>query len=114
MKKLNDEILADFIGVRVKNSSISQQWSFIFCDGYYPSISLMKFHKSWDWLKPIIDKIWKLRYESDLSKIERTRAEIDDQFGKILNTPIWADIRQVYKDCLTFVKWYNSVSDGSN
>ncbi len=59
-KKLNQVILADFIGKRLAKSTLEgteQQWTFPFCNGFYPSISTLKFDKDWNWLIPIYSKL---------------------------------------------------------
>lgn len=60
-KRDKDRLLANFVGTVTRTSLLNRdedqyQWSFPFCNGYYPSLDTMKFDKSWDWLIPVYSK----------------------------------------------------------
>lgn len=59
LEKAN-ELIADFIGERLKPSTLGpQQWKFPWCEGYFPSTRSMRFHESFDWVIPVYRKIQK-------------------------------------------------------
>lgn len=61
----------------------------------------MKFHSSWDWLIPIIDKITSMDKYSKY--IEYTSSMVYDG-GIFLNTKF---IENTFNDVVAYIKWYN-------
>ena len=65
-----------------------------------------KYHKSWDWLMPVVDKIDKLvpngrtfiEYTEDLWWVNLDKAWAESRVSKIDAT---------YKAVVEFIKWYN-------
>jgi len=53
-------------------------------------ISDMKFHSSWDWLMPVVEKIEPLS---------------SGEFS--LHDFVSADIKAIWASCVIFIKWYN-------
>lgn len=99
--KLKDELLADFIGERRKwdnSSSTAQQWNFIFCDGFYPTINTMKFHNDWQWMIPVCKKAKDVHYK--IANGPRLYREIELAL-------LTLDIQTVNKACLKFIEQYN-------
>ena len=75
--------------------------------------SVLKFHSSWDWLMPIVQKIEGLKnhyieivedsaYVYDVSKFD------DNQTDPVIITKGDTKIDAVYKAVVEFIKWYNS------
>ncbi|MEK6878930.1 MAG: hypothetical protein AABY22_04945 [Nanoarchaeota archaeon] len=58
-------------------------------------ISEMKYHSSWDWLKPVIDKIFQyaLAYP--------------DQIAPIRKTSVVVEIKSAHEIVFQFIQWYN-------
>lgn len=58
----NNEIIGDFIGKRLDNTSIGfpQQWKLPMCDGYFPSD--LAFDKKWERLIPAWYKFYALKF----------------------------------------------------
>ena len=63
-------------------------------------ISILKFHSSWDWLMPVVEKCYQLD-EYYIYKTETTRQFYDS--GIELKT----EITSVYNDVIDFLNWYN-------
>lgn len=55
----------------------------------------MKFHSSWDWLMPVVEKILNICQEND---------EMEKYYTITDAIP---DIESVWLACVEFVKWYN-------
>lgn len=59
-----------------------------------------KYHSSWDWLMPVIEKCLKIN-EENLDDWEKYYEAIDDSFYQI-------NIEQTFKEVLNFITWYNN------
>jgi hypothetical protein len=106
-----DELIADFIGKRLPKSSYcdGNQWTFKFCEGYYPTLKTMKFQTSWDWLMPVWIKI-----NTDVANWEGCylfmtqqgwwKKGVEHGFGM-------GDIDIAYDAVLKGIKWYNEYKD---
>jgi hypothetical protein len=67
------------------------------------------YHKSWDWLMPVVKKIWKIinTYDYDSEKYFHMTEEIfhpDYSLNEFMN----ADIKSVYNRVIEFIKWYKN------
>lgn len=60
------------------------------------TLESMHYHDSWDWLKPVVDKI------SDLWNNEGIYGG-----GLIWNLTIFASLEDTYKAVIEYIKWYN-------
>lgn len=73
-------------------------------------VPAMKYHKSWDWLMPVIDKIDSMMPEikmpRDLEALKNGTHEADN-YMDILSLPMATKIDEVYKETIKFIKWYN-------
>lgn len=93
----NNILIAKFIGRRGKINK-NLYWVNV------PSIKWvsdkeMKFHSSWDWLIPVINKI----YDSDwYYKWKETFGQFKKEI--FINTEF---IKETWKDVVEFIKWYN-------
>lgn len=59
----------------------------------------MKYHSSWDWLIPVVGKI------RDVATFKDDRCiELFTTISKYL---LMIQIKDVYKYCVEFIKWYN-------
>ena len=92
----NNKIIAEFMGVNVitiddvrknKNPYISS------ADGYLESD--LKYHCSWDWLMPVLEKIKEIRPLPD---------EHEDSFSWVCRS---SDIEAEYNSIIEFIKEYN-------
>lgn len=107
-KRDKDRLLANFIGsvteISIRNHPDFYQWSFPFCNGYYPSLDTMKFDKSWDWLIPVYSKwvheIWHGSYSYIPDRIIEFTILIMDE-----------KIEEAYEYMITEIK---KLKDGKN
>lgn len=59
-----------------------------------------KFHESWDWLMPIIQKIERL------DTLDKDK-DFNKQLDRVICKFIYTDIKTMYKAVIKFIKWYN-------
>ena len=104
----NNKLIADFIGAS-KTSNCKDNEMFIpdqtICR--IDTIELgkghiLKFHKSWDWLMPVVEKISELTSKETFNKSNSNVA-----FYKILSLNIDTSKQHVYKAVVEFINWYN-------
>lgn len=62
----------------------------------------LQYHKSWDWLMPVIDKI---RSMNEYSGFVDHTSSIVDEGGVYINTKF---IENTWKDVVEFIKWYSN------
>lgn len=65
---------------------------------HYPE---MKYHSSWDWLMPVVDKINKT-----VVKINEEENGID-RYSSIIESFDTVDINRTWLAVVDFIKWYN-------
>ena len=117
----NNEIIAGFIGVKAEN-------------GWYDGYELHKaglpfkygamgngtrelsFHKSWDWLMPVVEKIETLEFINRQGRYNITSACFDENYTAILleagvnvsQAEGETKLQSVYNVVVKFIKWYNT------
>jgi hypothetical protein len=87
--KTDNELIAEFMG---KPDHIMSE--------------LLKYHTSWDWLMPVIHKIFTVPFDS----VDGLR-EFTDKPNTIfdaLSFGLHSEIEEVHKAVVEFIKWYNS------
>lgn len=84
-----NKLIAEFIGWQYNSKGFWEQTIFDFHKE-------LKFHKSWDWLMPVVEKILYNTPNSEKWAIYK----ISDYVGSI-------DIKSTYKTVIEFIKWYN-------
>lgn len=107
----NNKLIAEFMGWELEQT-LKGKWVYAIRQNvlhltkeyeetnfYLPKELL--YHKSWDWLMPVVDKIENLHYGF----------EIIGNYVKVLGTPIYSTrktkIQAVYNAVVEFIKWYN-------
>jgi hypothetical protein len=78
----------------------------------------LRYHKSWDWLMPVVDKIENTG-DGFISRVTGCRIEgylcdfVDQENTEIsLQFSQTSKIEAVYKAVVEFIKWYNSQTPG--
>jgi hypothetical protein len=76
--------------------------------GHYYTPQEFKYHSSWDWLMPVVEKIWTITGHRSVHWLDV--GEIVGKFSTSIT--IWPDdhekfIDQVYSLVVNFIKWYN-------
>lgn len=66
--------------------------------GSFTHPSSMKFHKSWDWLMPVVERIVNEFPEYDHHKVVE----------RVLQALMTADINEIYSSVIEFIKWYSN------
>lgn len=81
-----------------------------FGDGVYYFPSEMSYHKSWDWLMPVVEKIEELGYGIEIFRCSSSLSEQnkfdDTKYAKCTTSKIKA----VYHIVVEFIKWYNTLT----
>lgn len=98
----DNELIAEFMGA-VK----SQDYGVCGWMGYWinqgdPSatdVREMRYHQSWDWLMPVVEKINTLRHFGNIDATDRKR---------MYGVSIFDTQTTVYKAVVEFIKWYNT------
>lgn len=64
---------------------------------------ILHYHDSWDWLIPVIDKIYSM---NEYSSFKKYTCSMLDEGGIFINTKF---ITETYKQVVDFIKWYNAI-----
>lgn len=73
----------------------------------------LKYHTSWDWLMPVVEKINKLFDEAFppgeefVKRILAHEEPFEREYMDVVGLPISSTIDDVYQAVVTFIKWYN-------
>ena len=68
----------------------------------------LQYHRSWDWIMPVVEKIENFNHSATLFIIEDERCHIDTQNGFEIDSVGHTKIEAVYNACIEFIKWYNN------
>lgn len=126
---IDNELIAKFMDLQRSNSIWSDDehaYTMKFSDCFKKIVpSEMKFHSSWDWLMPVIEKIAQHTYESYNESNGYKDIIVHDRayprtFGMIDNEGKWMVrinrqhleqentlIEAAYKSVIEFIKWFN-------
>jgi hypothetical protein len=70
-----------------------------------------QYHKSWDWLMPVVQKIKEItpeiRIPRDLDSL-RDGTHGSEPYFDVVAMPICTPINEIYEAVVKFIKWYNS------
>lgn len=92
--KTDNELIADFMGLKISKGVLGDSRIYYeVSDSVISTISDFKYHSSWDWLMPVVQKINQLKPKNDFF------------YGQFV---LKANIEKVYKSVVEFIKWYNS------
>ena len=129
----NNRLIAEFMGAKPCKQHPNNQLFLTIKDNKNPSLQywhLLKYHKSWDWLMPVIDKIESLDIRGndyDFPKVKFLGDHIEifiyatyrsdyiywkpwiDLRGNLHNHPKQynSKIEAVYAAIIEFIEWYN-------
>lgn len=70
--------------------------------GEHISIDKLKYHKSWDWLMPVVKKISEFK---DIQKYKESEGWL--AYYSLETGLFEVDIERVYKTVVEFINWYN-------
>ena len=100
----NNKLIAEFMGLEITGPGFSSGYSY---KEEYVHFEDVLYHKSWNWLMPVVEKIENLGYGVT---IFRKGCHIDAGVyisNEYNNAP---KITQTYKAVIEFIKWYNDIS----
>ena len=93
----NNKLIAEFMG---RGGTFNHDKTMI-CTGIYPdTMTLMKYHTSWDWLMPVLRNI------SDTAKLYEL-PEDSNLIEDITNGLVSIDIEMTFEAVVEFIKEYN-------
>ncbi len=127
----NNKLLADFLGHNKTGNDVT--WTSpnylngkIWVDEHFfdgteeyngrrqTEISELKFHKDWNWLMLVVEKIESLRFKvnmfgfnEDLKTYYISIHNSENGTVSIINEVGLSRIEAVYNACVEFIKWYN-------
>ena len=89
----DNKLIAEFMG---RGGTFNHDKTMI-CTGIFPdTMTLMKYHTSWDWLMPVLSKILDLSFQDD--------GDAEDFYSIRDCVP---DINHTHKAVVEFIKTYN-------
>lgn len=102
--KTDNELIAEFMELEYSPDpfveSKKKYW-------HYGKILVMSdslhFDTSWDWLMPVVQRIYKLYDEFDFQTIAQ-----ENKFLDVLDNPVKYPLSDTYRKVVEFIKWYNS------
>ena len=89
----NNKIIAKFMGATLTKDL---QIMYPVYEGDSSYVKDLKYHLDWNWLMFVVEKILNISVELDV---------MDKYYDIIDRMPV---IESVYKECITFIEWYNS------
>src|SRR5690349_7440941 len=106
MNTENDILIAKFMGFEIACADTSEPCIMGMQNAWTP----MKYHSSWDWLMPVVEKIendsiYKIRIEGSVVSINNT--DILHSFGGDFFKTSNSKIEALYNAVIEFIKWYN-------
>jgi hypothetical protein len=69
-------------------------------------MSNLKYHTSWDWLKPVVDKFMSIPPET-FNYDSKGMSQLRTWKEKIKAISIYSNIMEVYNPLIEAIKWYN-------
>lgn len=114
MNTENNKIMAEFMGgLKNRESRLSLQNNEIWLPVHGVchlgnSGKVLKYHLSWDWLIPVVEKI----YNTDI--YHDTYIFYNSSMFSSGKIELTINIESVYNACLEFIRWYNENSAKEN
>lgn len=111
----NNRLIAEFMGGELREDKHEPKDSFyVFVDPPKgrtgEMISDLQYHTSWDWLMPVVIKIWSITGHRSLFyfdlPVKDDTEKVDTIFATHLNDK--EPLLQVYSAVVEFIKWYNN------
>ena len=112
--ELNEELIAKFMGAEPnlftidKNGSRNYSYELYFgnIDEEVIKPECMRFHSSWSWLMPVIEKIESLRYEVNIKGTCCTMYRQHNKFS-LFEFSEKSKMDATYRAVIEFIEWYN-------
>ena len=106
MKTLeNNKLIAEFLGY-IDNGCSEDGFLIHPITNYDVEISSLKYHKDWNWLMEVVEKIESLGYRIEIVK-HICRIYLSNKETIVISENI-PKIEAVYSTVVEFIKWYNN------
>ena len=116
METENNKLIAEFMGYnhimsveykiprhnRMVPFQHAIKWEFFWSDFF--KYDELKFHESWDWLMPVVEKIESLNYRVSITEFA---TNINDERLKISQWQNSDKMINTYKAVIEFIQWHN-------
>ena len=96
----NNKLIAEFMGLEIVNADIILYE----LNGIAYPINKLQYHKSWDWLMPVVQKIESLGY---VFTIQGGKAEYGEMISKTQSFIAEDKLSSTYKAVVDFINQYN-------
>jgi len=93
---MSNILIAEFMGVETTDGLVFQ-------DNNTHEFHPIKYHTSWDWLMPVVDKIKILVMEDDSDELYNS-----EEWDNITHTLVQIEIKSVYQAVVEFIKNQNN------
>lgn len=62
----------------------------------------LKYHQSWDWIMPVVEKIllWEVRFNTQSEEAKRAK--------EVTEMNLCCELKDVYDEVVDFIKWFNT------
>lgn len=112
---VKNELIADFMGYeRDKWKYFIPEHGYISTDGLWKdmfSSEHLKYHKSWAWVMPVLQRIESIDYDTLISNFQVTVStdskNISNVFIGDAENAVETKLQAVYKVVVEFIEWYN-------
>lgn len=91
----NNKLIAEFMGMELGDDKTMYYDD---VENLHPptAVDKLKYHSSWDWLMPVVEKCYQCDYE-----------EGGDMHMRMNDAIMTINIEEVYQAVIEFIKWYN-------
>lgn len=94
--------------IKETETTIESVWCEVLMEQDSCMVGDLKFHKSWDWLMPVVDKIDEILPDDNFLSITYNRCLIEYDSEGITFEGLGNSRREAtYKAVLEFIEWYN-------
>jgi len=114
--KTDDELIAEFMGGKLCSMYIKDVGNILAYefdngdDTERYAIVTLKYQLSWDWLKPVVDKIDRImpsiNIPDDLESL-KDGTHGSEKYIDVTALPLATPIDEAYNSVVEFIKWYN-------
>jgi hypothetical protein len=104
-----NQLIAEFMGGKIAYFSVTNLPHYRNLPyGRTITFSELKYHSSWYWLMPAVEKIKDIDNEADIEMAKMLEFFKDDEECNIFHTSIFCHLKEVWNRTVVFIKWYNA------
>lgn len=101
-----NKLIAEFMGLHQNKDPYEQDmW---FNSENHLVHNGLKYHTSWDWLMPVVEKIESMGYKFQMCR-RRVTIKTDTNEIELFDTKGHSKLDAVYQSVSKFIQWYNSI-----